>query len=109
MNGQAGGTWEVERAVPLQGIFFLKKSPADQREEINSAQAACMLTESAEQASVPLELFGDIEDIRSVRTRRFDNLCLLAGSVPSFLLSVSMNGAFWTLMGKNLDTACTGK
>jgi SynChlorMet cassette protein ScmC len=109
MNDQEGGTWEVERAVPLQGIFFLKKSPADQREEINSAQAACMLTESAEQASIPLELFGDIEDIRSVRTRRFDNLSLLARSVPSFLLSISMNGAFWTLLEKSPDTACRGK
>jgi SynChlorMet cassette protein ScmC len=109
MSGQGGGTWEVEKAVPLQGIFFLKKSENDDVEEINSAQAACMLIESAEQASAPPAWLEQIEDIRSVRSRRFDNLCLLARSVPSFLLSVSMNGTFWTLIEKNLDTACTGK
>ncbi len=102
---QGGGTWEVEKAVALRGIFFLRKSDNDGMEEINMAQAVCMLIESAEQASAPSEWVGQIEDIRSLRMRRFDNLCSVVKSTPSFLLSVSMGGTFWELIEKSLDQA----
>ncbi len=103
---QGGGAWEVEKAVALRGIFFLRKSENDGIEGIELAQAACMLIESAEQASAPPDWVERIEDIRTLRTRRLDNLCSLAQRIPSFLLSVSMSGRFWELIEKSLEHAC---
>ena len=103
---QGGGTWEIEKAVPLRGIFFLRKSESDGIEEINRAQAACMLIESAEQASAPPEWVEQIEDIRTLRMRRLDNICAFVQSIPSFLLSVSRVGTFWEVIEKSLGQAC---
>jgi SynChlorMet cassette protein ScmC len=53
MFGGQGGAWDVQYAVPLKGVFFLKQVLEDKVEQINKARAVCMLVESVEQVSVP--------------------------------------------------------
>ncbi len=46
-----GGSWDVQRAVPLRAIFFLSQSPNDRAEPLNSTQAAALLMEVVQHVS----------------------------------------------------------
>jgi SynChlorMet cassette protein ScmC len=50
MFGGQGGTWDVQHAVPLKGIFFLNQSRKDQVKPVRNGQAVCLLVGSTEQA-----------------------------------------------------------
>jgi len=91
----SGVTWDVQRAVPLKGIFFLVQAQEDVVEPVRNAQAVCLLVETAESSSW---LFSeDIQEdkARARRVQRFENIVALANSVPCYLLRLSLDGAFW--------------
>ena len=99
-----GGSWEVSRAVALEGLFFLAQAPEDRVEPIKTGHAACMLVETCQEAAfLSLELGDTGEGLRMQRLKRFDSICELVKSIPSFMLHVSVTGSFWNEIDAVLD------
>ncbi len=97
-----GGCWDVRKAVPLRGIFFLKQSQEDRVERIGKGQAATLLAEAAAQASQLMVRILGKEDSRVLHRERFDNITALVRCVPSYILQISLTGRFWLEMDKAL-------
>jgi SynChlorMet cassette protein ScmC len=97
-----GGVWNVQKAVPIKGIFFLLQAANDRLERIGAGQAVCLLGESVEQASAFMAIRLCKKDLLALHLERFDNLCALAKNVPAYLLYISLTGNFWQEMGKVL-------
>jgi SynChlorMet cassette protein ScmC len=95
LNGGAGGTWDVQNAVPLKGIFFLVQAFADRVERVGPGQAVSLLVECVRQASTLMAPGLFEEELRVMQLERFDNLCALALVVPTHLLHISLTGTFW--------------
>jgi SynChlorMet cassette protein ScmC len=95
MSGGKGGSWEVNRAVPLKGICFLAQAPEDAVEPIGAGEAACLLLESSQQTMWPLLRFLKTEEARTIHLRCFENICTLVRTVSCFHLRLSLDGAFW--------------
>ncbi len=94
-RGPHDASWDVQRALALRGIFFLVQAQGERVEPVGSAQAACMLVESADQVMswTSREL---PEEARSARgLQRFDNICALARAVSCYQLHLSLEGPFW--------------
>ncbi len=102
--GGPGGTWDVQHAVPLRGIFFLVRAPEDLVEPVGVGQAVCLLVESAEQAWWELHHGIKKDKGRMLRLQRFDNICVLAQGVPCFLLHLSPTGTFWQEIEKAITS-----
>jgi len=95
-------TWNVEKAVPLRAVFFLEQAQEEHFETLGTAQAICLLIESAEQASRLMSRDNGKNVARMLRLQRFDNICALAQAIPSLVLRLSRNGAFWNTMDEAL-------
>ena len=100
----SGGSWDVQHAVSLKGIFFLEKARKVQAAPLGTGQAVCLLTESARQLLWPLSRQMNENEARKVGLQRFNNICLLAQSVGSYILRLNRDGAFW----QEIDRALTG-
>ncbi len=96
-----GRKWDVSYAVPLKGLFFLARALEDRAERIGAGQAAGMLLETAQQASGRLDYRISNEDLKAMNLQSFNNACIMAKSMKSFILNVSLNGQFW----KEIDLA----
>jgi len=93
--GESGGTWDVQNAVPLKGVFFLSRAVEDSAESVGPGHAVSLLVECAEQSS-PLMARGlSNEETRALHLEWFDTLCALARVVPTHVLHISQTGAFW--------------
>ncbi|MBN1425951.1 SynChlorMet cassette protein ScmC [Candidatus Fermentibacteria bacterium] len=94
-DGGPGGTWDVQNAVPLKGIFILAQAVEDRVEQVGPGQAVSLLVEGVRQASMfmPLGLFRD--EVRTLYLEAFNNLCALARIVPAHMLHISLTGPFW--------------
>jgi SynChlorMet cassette protein ScmC len=101
-NG-SGGTWDVQHAVPLKGIFFLEHAHEDELEPFGIAQSVCLLNESAEQAQWLVSVCSEKNELRGLRLLRFDNICALAQTVPSYVLRLGRDGAFWQEIERALN------
>ena len=88
-------TWDVQRAVPVKGFFFLAQAAEDRVERIGSGQAVSLLVECVKQTSTFMEPGLLKEEVRTLHLERFDNLCALAKVVPSHMLHISQTGSFW--------------
>ena len=101
-RSNSGRKWDVSYAVPLKGLFFLAQAHEDKAERIGAGQAACMLMETAQQATS-----GRLDDkssdgaLTAMNLQLFKNACIMAKSMKSFILNVSFNGQFW----KEMDIA----
>jgi SynChlorMet cassette protein ScmC len=102
LDGGTEGVWNVQKAVPVKGIFFLVQAASDQVERVGSGQAVCLLGESVRQASAFMTVGKCKEDLQALHIERFNNLCTLAKVVPAYLLHISLTGNFWQEMGKIL-------
>lgn len=103
LDGGPGGTWDVQCAVPLRGIFLLARADDDHVERIGPGHAVSLLVECVRQASqfMPLGLFK--EEIRALHLERFNNLCDLTRAVPAHILHISLIGAFWQEIERTLE------
>ena len=90
-----GGSWNVQHAVPLRGIFFLEQAHKDESESIGTAQSICLLNEASEQTQLFISNHSQANGIRKLRLLGFDNICALAQTIPSYVLRLGRNGAFW--------------
>lgn len=93
--GGRGGSWEVQHAVPLKGIFVLSRAAEDSVEPVGPGHAVSMLVECAKQASACMVFGAAKEETRALHLERFNNLCALVRAVPVHLLHISLTGAFW--------------
>jgi SynChlorMet cassette protein ScmC len=98
-----GGTWDVQHAVPLKGIFLLEQAHEDKLEPLEIAQNVCLLNESAEQASWPMPGQSEKNALRKLRLQRFDNICNLAKIIPAYVLRLGRDGAFWEEIERALN------
>ena len=103
LEGGPGGTWDVQSAVPLKGIFVLVQDPEDRAERVGPGHAVSMLVECVRQASMfmPLGLYQ--EEVCQLHLERFNNLCALARVIPAYVLHISLTGTFWKEIEKALD------
>lgn len=101
-NPGSGKSWDVQKHVPLNGIFLLKQSARDGIEPLGRGEASLFIYHSISQAC---QLFwkslGEEESIAS-RKALFDNACGLANSIPVFHLEASLTGHFWEQMEQGL-------
>ena len=102
-NGGPGGTWDVQSAVPLKGIFVLARAVEDRVERVGAGHAVSMLGECVGQASTFMAPGLVKEDIRALNLERFDNLCALARVIPTHVLHISLTGAFWQEIERALE------
>jgi SynChlorMet cassette protein ScmC len=93
--GEPGGTWDVQHAVPLRGIFFLSRAVEDRIEPVGPGRAVSLLVECAGQASRLMARHLSREETRSLHLERFENLFALVRLVPTHVLHISLSGAFW--------------
>jgi SynChlorMet cassette protein ScmC len=95
MSGGTGGTWDVNRALPLKAIFFLSHAQKDHIEPMGAGNAVSFLVELIEHTSWAMSLNQGKQEIRALRLQRFENVCTLVKMVPCFRLHHSLDGAFW--------------
>jgi SynChlorMet cassette protein ScmC len=103
LDGGSGGTWDVQSAVPLKGVFFLSQAVEDRVESVGSGHAVSMLVECAEQNSRLMARGLSKEEKRALHLERFNNLCALARVIPAHVLHISLTGAFWQEIEQALE------
>jgi len=103
LQGESGGTWDVQNAVPLKGIFFLDQAVEDHLESVGPGHAVSLLVECAEQTSQLMARRLSKEETRALHLERFNNLCALARVVPAHVLHISLTGAFWQEIEQALE------
>lgn len=103
-NNNSGRKWDVSYAVPLKGLFFLARALEDRAERIGAGRATGMLLETAQQASGRLDYRSSNEDLKAVNLQSFKNACVIAKSMKSFILNISLNGQFWKEMDLALNS-----
>jgi hypothetical protein len=94
-GGSGDGSWDVQRAVPLCGIFFLSRANFDRAEPVGAGKALSLLVECAKQGSMIMARGLCKEETRVLHLERFDNLCSMVRVVPAFVLHISLTGVFW--------------
>jgi SynChlorMet cassette protein ScmC len=94
-DGGQGGTWDVQSAVPLKGIFVLSQAGEDRVERLGPGHAVSMLVECVGQASMFIAPGLCKEELRALNLERFNNLCALVRIIPAHVLHISLTGAFW--------------
>ena len=95
MSGGQGGIWDVERAVPLKAIFFMEQAQHDGVKCLGVGASACLLVESAKQASCPMPYSLSDDEVRAIHLQCFDNICVAVKFVPCYHLRLSLQGVFW--------------
>jgi SynChlorMet cassette protein ScmC len=96
-NGM-GGSWDVERSLPLQAIFFLVQSSEPDLSLLGKGEAVCYGIESVEQASQIATRVIDLEWLRIIRRKQFNNFCQLAQMIETYQLSLNLTYSFWSLI-----------
>jgi len=104
MFGGEGGSWDVQHSVPLKAIFMLSQSEQDFIDPLGPGEAVCLLTECSEQASWTLTENFDDNQRQAMNLQRFDNICEIIKTVPTYLLHISKTGTFWNEIERQLLT-----
>jgi SynChlorMet cassette protein ScmC len=95
-------TWNVQRHIPLAGVFFLLRSEEDGAETIGNGKAAALMYRSASQVLYKNWRNLSLNDRNSVRMKTFQNACQIAEKIPSYFLRASLTGSFWEKMEEAL-------
>ncbi|HEX7503355.1 MAG TPA: SynChlorMet cassette protein ScmC [Acidobacteriota bacterium] len=103
-DGGPGGTWAVQAAVPLKGIFVLSQAVENRAERVGPGHAVSLLVECTGQASWFMAPGLSKEELDALHLERFDNLCALTRIIPVHVLHISLAGAFW----QEIDLALEG-
>ena len=96
-------TWNVQRSLPLSGIFFLEQAETDKVIPIMQGHAAILINQSVSQMYSYSWKRLDREEERMCKKKFFHNACELAKTIPAFILRVSLTGQFWVEMEKVLS------
>jgi SynChlorMet cassette protein ScmC len=98
IRGDRNRSWEVQEHVRLKAIFFLKRSDMDEVHPISHAQAALWIYKSIQQTRERNDFSLTKAEEKALSLKLFGNACALAGSVPCFILDVTLSGRFWEEM-----------
>jgi hypothetical protein len=104
LDGGPGGTWDVQSAMPLKGIFLLAQAVEDRVERLGPGRAVSLLVESVGQVSTIMAPGLVKEELHALHLEQFDNLCALVRVIPAHVLHISLTGAFW----QEIDQALAG-
>jgi SynChlorMet cassette protein ScmC len=100
-----GGTWAVEKAVPLRAIFFLNQAPEDSAGSLAAPEATAYLVESIHQVmGPPVPRNDDAAVSAGLCSGELSAVTALVRSVPVHLLHISLTGQFWTEVEHVLET-----
>ncbi|MDD8012525.1 MAG: SynChlorMet cassette protein ScmC [Acidobacteriota bacterium] len=108
LDNGPGGSWEVQNAVPVKGIFFLVRALADRAERIGQGRAVSMLGECTGQVSTFMAPGLWKKELHDLHLEQFANLCSLARAVPAHLLHISLTGSFWHEIDHTLQGGDSG-
>ncbi len=90
--------WEVERCLPVNGIFFLQQSKIDSVEFLGQGKSAALIYQAS--AQICRRMWNELDFNQSEELKK--HIFLLAGNVarqiPAFILNVSLDGMFWELI-----------
>jgi hypothetical protein len=103
LDGGQGGTWDVQNAVPVKGIFFLARAAKDRVERLGEGHAVSLLVEGVRHVSMFMSSDRFKEEKRALHLEGFNNLCALARAVPTYVLHISLTGAFWQEIEQALE------
>ena len=90
-----GGKWDVQRAVPLQAIFFLAQSLDNRVSHINTGPAIAMLMESVQQVSRPMTRKLKEPEVHTLYREQLAAASRVVRVVPIYMLHINLNGNFW--------------
>ena len=90
-----GGSWDVQGALPLKAVFFLTQADRDRIQAVDQGKALCLLLEHTQHFGFNTLRDLDDEMRRAIQLQRFDNACALVKVIPSYRLWISLTGAFW--------------
>jgi SynChlorMet cassette protein ScmC len=96
--------WDVQRGVPLKGIFMLEQSLRDEVVPMSEAEAAVHIYKSACQTCPRIWSYYSPEEVRASKKLLFENACMMSKSIPAFILRASLTGMFWEHMEKAIMT-----
>ncbi len=102
MWGGEGGSWDVQRALPLRAIFILEQADRTQIEPCGAWQAAMLLQEVADQASFFAYDSLDCDCARRFRIERFNSVCAIAKQIPTAILRTSLSEPFADFVASRL-------
>jgi len=105
LDGDQSGTWDVQKAMLIKGIFFLVQASKDRIDSVDPVQAVGLLEESVGQTSAFMASGLSKEEIRALHLEQFNNLCTLARVIPTYMLHVSLTGTFWQEIEQTLGKA----
>jgi SynChlorMet cassette protein ScmC len=99
-----GGSWEVERGVPLAAVFFLSQSPEDHAEPLNIGEAAAYLMGSVHQTmGIPARAGCTLEESESLCEMELAAVSALVNEIPAYFLHFSLTGRFWDEIASVLE------
>jgi len=104
-EGWGGGSWDVQSAVPLKGIFFLSQADADRTETVGPGHAASLLAASVKQAALFMAPVLSKEKSRTLHLERFNNVCAVARAIPAHILHITLTGSFWQEIEQVLEVS----
>jgi len=85
----------IQRSIPLAGIFFLEQARKDRVKPVGRGRAACFINQLSSQICNQIWTHINPNDGIFVKNRIFNNACCLVKHAPIFTLQVSMSGKFW--------------
>jgi SynChlorMet cassette protein ScmC len=94
MWGGDGGTWKVQKSVPLRAIFILEQAVHTRLQQTGNGQAVMLLQEVADQASFFAYDSIDRNRARRYRIERFNSICAISQKVPVPILHTSLSSPF---------------
>jgi signal peptidase len=102
--GDDHATWDVQRSVPLAGVFILSQAVEDRVEPVaHPAQATALLVDCVEAVSRGMTRDLSRAAARSLHLEQVANVEALVGAIPAYHLEISLTGEFWRLLERVLD------
>lgn len=88
-------TWNVERSVFLEAIFFLEQAEVNEVEAVDKVNAVTIMNRSVHE--VFFKNCADKKEVKETPRRRilFENVCRAARVVRSFRLRCTLSGELW--------------
>jgi SynChlorMet cassette protein ScmC len=87
--------YNVEQHLPLAAIFFLERAEKDSVVPIGHGEAAIYIFNAAKQSFIKNWKTIDADEQNILKSKLFDNACVLAKTIPSYKLRISLTGRFW--------------
>jgi SynChlorMet cassette protein ScmC len=106
LNGAPDASWPVETAVPLRGVFFLRKSATTDRvEPMGQTQATALVMESAVDLTRTIASMAEAGGSAGLWKSHLAAARALATAAQAYSLQVSLDGRFWSEIEKVLPEA----